>query len=210
MTDLAATDSLFFERTGMDRPKVERIVADALQGADDGELFMEYRQSESFSFDDGRMKNAAYDTSQGFGLRSVSNEATGYAHASELSESAIERAADTVRAVRSGKGGEMSVAPNGTNRNLYTDVNPLSEVPFDVKVKLMEQMDAYARSIDDRIRQVSVSLTGSWQAVQIIRADGRRAADIRPLIRLNASVVAAKGDRMESGSHGVGGRIAYA
>ncbi len=210
MTDLAATDSLFFERTGMDRPKVERIVADALHGADDGELFMEYRQSESFSFDDGRMKNAAYDTSQGFGLRSVSNEATGYAHASELSESAIERAADTVRAVRSGKGGEMSVAPNGTNRNLYTDVNPLSEVPFDVKVKLMEQMDAYARGIDDRIRQVSVSLTGSWQAVQIIRADGRRAADIRPLIRLNASVVAAKGDRMEAGSHGVGGRIAYA
>src|SRR3569833_4558584 len=93
---------LFFSRTGMDRGRVQGTVAEALKDADDGELFLEYRQSESFAFDDGRLKAATFDTLQGFGLRAVSGEATGYAHASELSEDAITRAADTVRAVSRG------------------------------------------------------------------------------------------------------------
>ena len=94
------TDSdLFFSRTGMDPQIVQRTVDQALKGADDGELFLEYSQSESFAFDDGRLKAATFDTSQGFGLRAVAGEATGYAHASEISESAIQRAAETVQAV---------------------------------------------------------------------------------------------------------------
>ena len=96
---------LFFDRTGMDRGRVQRMVDDALTGSDDGELFLEYRQSESFSFDDGRLKAASFDTMQGFGLRAVAGEATGYAHASELSEDAIKRAAETVRAVAHGHSG---------------------------------------------------------------------------------------------------------
>ena len=104
MTDLAVTDELFFERTGMDPGRVEAIVAQALAGMDDGELFLEYSQSESLALDDGRIKSASFDTTQGFGLRAVAGEAAGYAHASDLSEAAIGRAAATVRAVASGFG----------------------------------------------------------------------------------------------------------
>jgi len=202
-------DELFFTRTGMDRGRVEKLVGDALHGADDGELFLEYGQSESFSFDDGRLKSASFDTSQGFGLRAVSGEQTGYAHASELSEAAIGRAGGTVKAVRAGHGGEWAEGPAGTNRHLYTDTNPLQEVGFEAKVKLLQDMDAYARSKDSRVRQVSASLAGSWQAVGILRPDGRWVQDIRPLVRVNVSVVVGQGDRQESGSHGAGGRVGY-
>ena len=92
MSNLAATDDLFFNRAGLDRGKVEGLTDSCLVGADDGELFLEYAQSESFAFDDGRLKSASFDTNQGFGLRAVADEATGYAHASELSEAAIGRA----------------------------------------------------------------------------------------------------------------------
>src|SRR5690606_24760228 len=141
MSALETTDDLFFARAGMERDAVQRTIADALSGADDGELFLEYRSSESLLFDDGRLKNASYDVSQGFGLRAVSGEATGYAHASALDEAAIRRAAETVKAVRSGRGGTLAEAPQATNRALYADVDPLLGVPFEAKVKLLGEID---------------------------------------------------------------------
>src|SRR5277367_2950788 len=119
MSSLPTTDDLFFAKTGMDRKVVERTVNDALKGADDGELFLEYRQSESLVWDDGKLKNASFDTTQGFGLRAVSGEATGYAHGVNLDEKAIKRAAETVQAIKSGHTGEMELPPQGTNRHLY-------------------------------------------------------------------------------------------
>ena len=209
MTALRETDTLFFERAGLDRPRIESIAKEALDGSDDGELYLEYRRSESLSFDDGRLRSASFDTSQGFGLRAVAGEATGFAHASEISEQAIHRAGETVKAVRTGRSGGFAAAPAGTNRGLYGDFDPLAGIGFEAKVKLLGEIDAYARGRDPRVRQVSVSLAGQWQAVQIIRPDGFRAADIRPLVRLNVSVVVGDGDRMESGGHGAGGRLAY-
>src|ERR1051325_5788769 len=135
---------LFFSRTGMDRRKVESIVDSALNGVDDGELYLEHSQSESFTFDDGRLKAATFDTTQGFGLRAVAGEATGYAHASDLSEDAIKRAAATVRAVASGHSGVATGAPARTNKKLYTDLDPLQSAAFEKKVKLLEDMNAYA------------------------------------------------------------------
>ncbi len=209
MSQIAATDELFFNRAGLDRRSLETIVDEALAGADDGELFLEYCQSEALSFDDGRLKSASFNTSQGFGLRAVAGEAAGYAHASELSEEAIRRAAETVKTVHAGRGGTMAAAPSGTNQVLYSDINPLGEAPFEAKVQLLSEIDAYARGKDPRVRQVSASIAGNWQAVQIIRAGGERSADIRPLVRLNVTIVVGVGDRMESGSYGSGGRIAY-
>ena len=209
MTDLATTDDLFYTRTGMDRNGVEKLVAGSLQDADDGELFLEFRQSESLSYDDGRLKSASFDTSQGFGLRAIAGEATGYAHASELSEDAIRRAGETVKAVTRGHSGTAAAAAAGTNRNLYGDLNPLATTPFETKVNLLGEIDAYLRDKDSRVQQVMASIAGEWQAVQIVRADGRRTADIRPLVRLNVAVVAASGERMETGSYGVGGRVAF-
>jgi TldD protein len=210
MTDFAVTDALFFEKTGMEPRRIEALVAESLAGMDDGELYLEYSQSESLALDDGRIKSASFDTTQGFGLRAVAGEAAGYAHASELSEAAIRRAAATVRAVASGYSGTLAGPPPGTNRSLYTDENPLGQVDLAAKTKLLQEIDAYARGRDPRVRQVMASLGGVWQAVQIIRPDGRRVADIRPLVRLSVAVVVGEGERMETGSSGAGGRLAYA
>ena len=206
---MSDASDLFFTHTGMDRGRVQATVDQALQGTDDGELFLEYRQSESFAFDDGRLKAATFDTTQGFGLRAVAGEATGYAHASDISEEAIKRAAETVRAVARGHSGVAVGAPARTNKKLYSDVDPLKSAAFEHKVKLLEDMNAYARSKDSRVRQVSCSLSGEWQQVEIVRPGGEIYRDIRPLVRINVSVVVEQNGRQESGSYGGGGRSGY-
>ncbi|MGE3145487.1 MAG: metalloprotease TldD [Pseudorhodoplanes sp.] len=204
-----STHSLL-ERAGLDRAGTAKIVSRGLEGADDGELFLEYRQSEALLFDNGRLKQATYDTAQGFGLRAVKDEAVGYAHATDISDRAILRAADAVRAVKGGYAGRYAEAPARSNVRLYSDENPLDAPGFEAKVKLLQEIDAYARAKDARVRQVSVSLGASWQVVEILRPDGQTYRDIRPLVRVNVSVVAGAGDRQESGSHGYGGREGYA
>jgi len=209
MSSLAITDRLFFDRAGLDLSRTQRQVDDALQGAEDGELFLEYSQSESLSYDDGKLKSAAFDTTQGFGLRAVAGEAHGYAHASDLSEQAIQRAAQTVKAVRSGHSGDLALPPVGTNRVLYGEENPLAALDFSHKVAVLADIDAYARAKDPRVKQVMASISGVWQAVQILRNNGHRAADIRPLVRLNVSIMVEENGRMETGGHGSGGRFTY-
>ena len=212
MTDLSglvpSAEALFFADADLDRARVAALVDEALSGMDDGEMFLEYRQSESLVFDDGRLKSASFDTARGFGLRAVAGEATGYAHASEVSEAAMKRAAAAVRSVKAGHAG-MAAGPPATNRRLYTDASPLDHMDFDAKVALLGDIDAYARAADPRVRQVSASLTGSWQVVDIVRAGGEIRSDIRPLVRLDVAVVVGAGERQESGRHGVGGRERY-
>ena len=209
MSDLDPAN-IFYRDTGLDPVRTERLVADALTGCDDGELFLQHAASESFAFDDGRLKAATFNTEQGFGLRGVAGETTAYAHANELSDAAILRAADTIKVVRAGHGGNAALgSPPRTNARLYTDADPLSAVPFAAKVALLQQIDAAARARDPRVVQVSASLLGSWSVVEIVRADGLRARDIRPLVRLNVQIVAQVGDRRETGFHGLGGRYLY-
>ena len=209
MPSLPITDRLFFETSDFEENAVEKIVAEALRGADDGELFLEYSQSEAVALDDGRIRNASFNTSQGFGLRLISGEATGYAHSSVLSIEALKRAAEGVAAVGGARSGMMALPPDRKGLPLYHDANPLASVAFDRKIALLEEIDRYARSLDPAVVQVMASLSASWQAVQVMRADGFRAADIRPLVRLNVSVIAKRGDRMENGSYGMGGRDSY-
>ncbi len=211
MSALAATDQLFFERAdaALDQAGAERIVRDALSGSDDGELFLEYRESESISLDDGNIRAASFDTGLGFGLRGVAGEATGYAHSGEISEEALRRAAATVAAVSKGHSGTMADPPRSTNVQLYSDANPLRLMDFSARTELLGEIDAYARGKDQRVKQVMASISGEWQAVQIIRPDGTRVADLRPLVRLNVTVVVEQGGRRETGSHGTGGRFAY-
>ena len=206
---MAANISSLIDRAGLDGGKVRQLIASGLEGADDGELFLEYCQSEVLVFDNNRLKQATYDTAQGFGLRAVKDEAVGYAHASDVSEAALSRAAEVVRAVKGGHSGKYSEPPARTNRKLYGDDNPLGEPGFEAKVKLLETIDAYARAKDPRVRQVTASIAATWQVVEILRADGEKYRDIRPLVRLNVSVVAGDGDRQETGSYGLGGRENY-
>jgi TldD protein len=185
-----------------------RITKQALKSCDDGELYLQYSAAESFGFDDGRLKLADYSTGGGFGLRGVSGEMTGFAHANDISEAAIKRAAQTLQLLDSAKE-QPSPPPRMNNRHLYTDGNPLELVPFADKVTLCQQIDAAARARDPRVAQVSASLSGSWSVIEIVRADGFVATDIRPLVRLNVSIVVEENGRRETGSYGFGGRYLY-
>ncbi|AEI37753.1 MAG: metalloprotease TldD [Zymomonas mobilis subsp. pomaceae] len=199
----------FLYRPGLLTPDdAQRLTSKALGYCDDGELYLQYGVSESFSFDDGRLKNASYDNQSGFGLRGLSGESTGFAHASEISAEAIQRAGETLRLLDPTKISPPS-APSRTNRHLYTDANPLTLKPFSEKVALCQKIDAAARARDPHVCQVSVGLSASWSVIEIIRADGFIAQDIRPLVRLNISVVVEKNGRRESGFYGLGGRYLY-
>jgi TldD protein len=209
MHDIDPKD-LFFTQTDLDLHQAIKFTENALHGADDGELYLEYTLSEAFSFDDNRLKAASFDTAQGFGLRAVNNEAVGYAHATDLTPAALKRAADSLSPVLSGHQGTWAQAPNVAGNPLYVAENPLDSAGFTDKVALLNEINAYTRARDNRVRQVSVSLSGEWQAVGIIRPDSAPVFDIRPLVRLDVSVVVGEGDRQETGHSGRGGRAGYA
>ena len=196
-------------RSGQHSPEEAQALAqETLKRCDDGELYLQFIASESFGFDDGRLKTADYSRDAGFGLRGVSGEMTGFAHANDISAAAIRRAGETL-ALLDPATGPMAAPPRLNNRHLYTDASPLDEIGFAEKVKLLETIDAAARARDPRVAQVSASLAASWSVVEIVRADGFVATDVRPLVRLNVSIVAEHNGRRETGSFGMGGRRLY-
>ena len=205
------TDARFspFE-THLDPDRCLAILRDATAGADDGELFLERRRSEALVFDDGRLRNASYDASEGFGLRAVNGEVAGYAHSTEISETALKRAAETARLAVGDGGGTLADAPQGTNLRLYTDTDPMADATFGVKVDMLREIDAYARALDPRVVQVSATIAASLQEVFILRPEGGLVSDIRPMARLNVSVIVEQNGRRESGGTGGGGRYGLA
>ncbi len=194
----------------LDEAAALAVLRETLAGADDGELFLERRRGEALAFDDGRLRNASYDAGEGFGLRAVRGETVGYAHASEISEPALRRAAETARLAVGAGGGSLAVAPKATNQRLYTDRDPFDDAEFAVKVEMLREIDAFVRGLDPRVVQVSASLAASMQEVEILRADGLRLAEARPMVRLNISVIVEENGRRESGSAGGGGRTGLA
>ncbi len=202
------TDTLFqpFE-TNIDEGTALRLLRSATEGAHDGELFFERRSAEALVFDDGRLKTASFDASEGFGLRAVNGEVTGYAHASEISEAAISRAVKTARLAVGAGGGTLAAAPPPTNRRLYTDADPIGGIDFPVKIETLRAIDSFARAMDPRVVQVSAMLAASHQEVVILRPDGTQITDVRPMTRLNVSVIVEKDGRRESGTAGGGGRL---
>jgi TldD protein len=205
---MTAPDPRRFLYRSLDPDAARRLAAKHLSGHDDGELYLQYSTTESFSFDDGRLKNADYNTSSGFGLRGVTGEMTAFAHANEISEEAIERAASTLKLLDPAKG-PPAVPPQRTNQAMYGSDDPLSLVPFAKKVALCQTIDAAARARDPRVAQVSVTLAAGWSVIDIVRGDGFVAHDVRPLVRLGVQIVAEQNGRRESGYHGLGGRYLY-
>ena len=208
MTIPADPRRFLYRPGGLDPDSARRLTAEALGKLDDGELFLQYTASESFAFDDGRLKTADFNTDAGFGLRGVSGETTAFAHANELSEAAIRRAAETMSVLDPARAARPA-PPQRTNAHLYTGDDPLSAIPFAKKVALCQQIDAAARARDPRVSQVTVSLSGSWSVIEIVRADGFTAHDVRPLVRMNIQIVAEQNGRRETGFHGLGGRYLY-
>jgi TldD protein len=208
MTVHASAPSIL-DAHGVDPERARSLLSDALHGADDGEIFVEQSESESFLFDDGRLKSASYDSVEGFGLRVVAGETPGDAHATQKSESAIGRAADSARLARRGYAGEAAEGPRQTNAKLYGEDDPVASPAFSEKVALLQEIDAYARKRDPRVVQVSASLAGERRMIEILRADGQLLRDVRPLVRLNVSVTVERDGRRESGNMGAGGRTGF-
>jgi len=192
--------------THLDEAAALSVLRAATAGAEDGELFLERRRSEAIVLDDGRVKTASYDASEGFGLRAVRGEVAGYAHSTEISERALKRAAETARLAVGDGGGTLAETPRGTNRRLYSDADPMADATFAVKIDTLREIDAYARSLDPRVVQVSATISAGLQEVEILRPEGLRLADVRPMARINVSVIVEQDGRRESGGMGGGGR----
>ena len=194
---------------GVAPERAREILGEALASADDGEIFAERSESESFLFDDGRLKSAAYDSTEGFGLRVVAGETAGYAHSSEISEAALRRAGQSAALAKRGYQGVAAEGPRSTNSRLYGEDDPLASPDFAAKVALLQEIDAWARARDPRVVQVMASLSGERRIVEILRADGRLIRDVRPLSRINIQVTVEKDGRREVGFSGAGGRAGF-
>src|SRR6201996_3353507 len=159
-----AHDPRQFLYRSLDPDAAGRLAARHLSAHDDGELYLQYAASEAFGFDDGRLKTADYHSSSGFGLRGVSGETTAFAHANEISEAAIERAAQTLKLLDPRTAGP-SPSPRRTNRAMYGEQDPRGLIPFGRKVALCQKIDAAARARDPRVVQVTVNLAASWSVI---------------------------------------------
>ena len=196
--------------TEFDREAALSILREATNGADDGEIFVERAHAESLVFDDGRLRGSSYTASQGFGLRAVAGEVTGYAHSTELTLPSLRRAAETVR-LAVGNGGHVLAPPSrGQVTPLYTPVDPAEGIAIATRIELLREIDAYARALDPRVVLVSVSMATSLQEVAILRPEGGLVTDVRPMARLNVAVIVEDNARRESGGTGGGGRIPLA
>jgi TldD protein len=178
----------------------------ATNKTDDGELFFEQRQTETITFDDRRVKSANFDTSEGMGMRSVCGEITGYAHSTDLSYSALSKMVPTVQQASQGKMCAFAAAPVKTQKKLYDPLNPISELTFSEKIKILQEIDDFSRSLDPNIKQVMATISSSTQKIFILRPDGSSSSDIRPMVRLNISILVEENGRRENGYTGVGGR----
>ena len=168
---MTALDPRRFLYRNLDPDGARRLASKHLSGHDDGELYLQYNTTESFNFDDGRLKTADYHTSSGFGLRGVSGETTAFAHANEISEAAIERAAATLKLLDPTNSVAAS-PPARTNQAMYGADDPLLLVPFADKAALCQRIDEAARARDPRVCQVSATLAASWSVIDIVRDGG--------------------------------------
>lgn len=191
----------------IDPDRALAILREATLGAEDGELFLERARGESLVFDDGRLRSAGYNASQGFGLRAVRGEVTGYAHSTDITEAALRDAASMARLAVGNGGGVLAPAPAGPGPRLYTDADPVGGIEFGARIATLRDIDAFARDLDPRVVQVTASLASSLQEVVILRPEGGIVSDIRPMARLNVSVIVESNARRETGTAGGGGRF---
>ncbi len=179
-------------------------------GADDADIYLQHAVTESWFLEDGVVKSGSHNTERGAGLRTVAGEKTGFAYSDELTPAALADAAEAARGiVRGGGEGRIAVRDAAFTAPLYAAVDPLSSWPAADKLALMQRADAAARAASPLVTQVMVSLAGQYEVIFVQRADGQRSADVRPLVRMNVSVIVERDGRREQASNGAGGRGAY-
>ena len=174
------------------------------------DIYFQLTREESWALEDGIVKDGAHSIEQGVGVRALAGEKTGFAYSDEVMLPALLEAAHAARAIsRSGAGGSVQAWHATGGRGLYLPIDPVETMADDDKVKLLEQIDREARSLDSRITQVMASLSASHDIVLVMASDGTLAGDVRPLVRLNVSVIIEQDGRREQGYAGGGGRFAY-
>ena len=199
----------FFSDTDLTREKAEELVSETLKNCDDGELFFEHCKSESFVLDDNKIKNTSYDSSIGYGLRGVTGDVISYSHSNEISKKSLTEASKNLLASLRNKNGVIDNSSSRSNVKMYGDINPIEAKPFNEKISILKDVDEYLRKKDSCIKQVTASISGEYQEVEIIKSNNQNFQDIRPLVRFNVSVMVEKNGRKETGSYGTGGRMNY-
>jgi TldD protein len=196
---------------GMDEQQLSKVLDRILSyKVDAADLYFQSTKHESWSLEDGIVKDGSYNLEQGVGVRAISGEKTGFAYSDEIVLPALTRAADMARAIAKQGGQNGLQAWRGDPaRQLYLPVDPVATLKDDDKVKLLMLVDAEARRLDPRIKQVMVSLSGVQDVVLVAASDGTLTADVRPLVRFNVSVIAEQDGRREQGYAGGGGRVGY-
>ena len=182
----------------------------ACQHVDSADLYFQSVRQESWSLEDGIVKEGHYHIEQGVGVRAMSGEKTGFAYSDEIILPALTQAATTARAIaRQGQEAKIAAWQRGNMPRLYSADDPLASLTAQDKIQLLQQLDGQARKLDPRVQQVFVSLAGVYEVVLVAATDGTLAADVRPLVRLNVSVIVEQQGRREQGSCGGGGRVSY-
>ena len=197
---------------GLDETDLDRLLGQILtHRVDYADLYFQYSRHESWSLEEGQVKSGSYNVEQGVGVRAVSGEKTGFAYSDEILLPALSDAATAARAIaRSGNSAGTPVRQSSSAAfKLYAPLDPLASLEDAAKVKLLETVEAEAKRADPRVTQVMASLSGVQEVILVARSDGGLAADVRPLVRLNVTVIVEANGRRESGSHGGGGRVSY-
>lgn len=209
MSDLVSqAEETLLKSKGMAFAEIEQTVFDLLsREIDYGEVYVQSTRSESFGLEDGIVKEGAFSVDAGIGVRALAGEKTGFAYSEDIRLDGLQQAAKAARSIAKKGSSRNAPAYNATQYPaLYEGVDPISSLSDAEKVVLLRQVDSVARAQDPRVKEVNVRISASHESMLVMASDGTLAADIRPLVRLDVSVIVQNGDRRERGSAGGGGR----
>ncbi|MCU0734143.1 MAG: metalloprotease TldD [Methylotetracoccus sp.] len=208
---LALAQTTILESAELAARDLDRVMGTLISSkVDDADLYLQQGRYESWTLEDGIVKEGSYSIDQGAGLRAVAGEKTGFAYTDEIALPSLLEAAKNARAItRSGQQGRWAIAPRRPRQPLYRPIDPLPSLSEQQKIELLRRLDAEARRLDSRVEQVIVSLAGGSSTVLVLGRDGVLHGDVRPLVRMNVSVIVQEKGRREQGSAGGGARSDY-
>ena len=195
--------------TSWDKQIISKEIDKLLSPYDDGELFVEEVFSENILLDDNKIKSSTFDNDKGFGIRTVKKDEIKFYHNSDVNEDTLKKGIKLIKTNRSINTETLNKKIIKTNKTLYDNINPLNQKSLKQKINLLEKINSYARKLDSSVKQVSVSINGNFQNVEIVKLGGNTFYDSRPLVRMNVSISIEKNGRVETGSYGFGGRHMY-
>ena len=199
----------FFKNTDLNLQKSEKIVSETLSKCDDGELYLEDTKSESIILDDNKIKSSNFTKDTGYGFRAISGDVVAYSHSNDISEKSLKSSSNNLKITLKNIKGTYNSEIKKTNQKFYDDIDPIDEKSFSDKIKVLNEINNYSRSIDGTVKQVTANFLGEKKNIEILRSGGELLKDTRPLVRIKVSIMVEKNGRKETGVYGVGGRQSY-